>query len=108
MKGDTLAPDQRVLLEEACRIADRLDELDDFLDGRQDAWMRFHSRNEDGSVVTVVIDKALSEARQQAVALKQLLSDLKSAAGKQSPSGKVAGVVNLADFGATRSVKASG
>jgi hypothetical protein len=65
-----------VLLEEACRLADRLDRLDDFLTGRGDVWLRFHARNEDGSVVRVVVDRALSEARQQADTLRGIVADL--------------------------------
>jgi hypothetical protein len=71
-----LSPAEQVLLEEACRLADRLDRLDDFLCGRQDAWLRFHARNEDGSIVRVVVDRALSEARQQADTLRGIVSDL--------------------------------
>lgn len=111
MNGDSLPPAQRVLLEEACRIADRLDTLDDFLDGRRDSWMKFHARNEDGSIVEVVVDKALGEARQQATALKQLIAELRAAGGAAKPApttGKVAGVADLATFAATRSAKATG
>lgn len=79
---------ERVLLEEACRIADRLDQLDDFLRGHEDAWMRFHVRNEDGSIVQVVIDKALSESRQQALALKGLVAELRAARAKQPEETK--------------------
>jgi hypothetical protein len=79
-----LAGGERVLLEEACRIADRCDQLDGFLRGREGAWMRFHARNEDGSIVEVVVDKALSEARQQASTLKALVAELRaSRAGKK-------------------------
>lgn len=71
-----LSPAERVLLEEACRLADRLDRLDDFLAGRGDVWLRFHARNEDGSIVRVVVDRALSEARQQADTLRGIVADL--------------------------------
>jgi hypothetical protein len=83
-EGPKLGPAERVLLEEACRIADRCDQLDDFLRGHEGAWMRFHSRNEDGSIVEVVVDKALGEARQQASTLKALIAELRaSRAGKK-------------------------
>jgi hypothetical protein len=36
-EGPKLGPAERVLLEEACRIADRCDQLDDFLRGREGA-----------------------------------------------------------------------
>src|SRR5262245_39670294 len=58
----------QVVLLEACRLADRLDRLDDYLSGRTDAWLRLHSRNEDATTVEVVVDAALAEARQQALA----------------------------------------
>lgn len=85
-EGPELRPAERVLLEEACRIADRLDKLDRMLDGDEDSWMRLHSANEDGSIVKVVLNNALAEARQQATALKQLLAEL-----RQSRAGAVAG-----------------
>ena len=106
-----LQPGEKVLLEEACRIADRLDKLDKQLRGDEDSWMRFHARNEDGSIVRVVMTGALAEARQQATALKQLLTELRAAGGAGKPAlttGKVAGVADLAAFAATRSAKATG
>lgn len=78
-------PAERVLLEESCRIADRLDKLDAFLSGEADAWIKFRV-SEDASEVTVVIDSALSEARQQANVLKQLVAALRlpdDASGKR-------------------------
>jgi len=76
----TTAPAVRVLIEEACRIADRLERLDAICRGESDVWARF-SVDRDGDEVTVVIDRALSEARQQALALRQLVADIRQAAG---------------------------
>ncbi|MEE3918209.1 hypothetical protein V2I01_04930 [Micromonospora sp. BRA006-A] len=45
-----------MLAEEACRTADRLDVLDRILRGDEDVWMRFRSLNDDGSVVSVVVN----------------------------------------------------
>jgi hypothetical protein len=73
---EALSPPERLLLEEACRAADRLDKLDDFLTGRGDVWLRFRAANEDGSVVRVVVDRALSEVRQQADTLRGIVADL--------------------------------
>lgn len=101
-----LKPGQLVLLEEACRIADRLDRLDAQLDGED--WLRFRV-NDDVTDVTVTVDRVLSEARQQAVALKQLISELRQSSGVQRPGrpqvgsgesgsgspGKAGGVVDL-------------
>lgn len=82
--GEELRPTERVLLEEACRIADRLDRLDAFLTGADDAWLRWQV-DESGTEVTVVVDRALSEARQQQMALKGVLAEL-----RQSRTGTTA------------------
>jgi hypothetical protein len=95
MEGPKLAPLERTLLEEACRLADRLDQLDDFLRGHGDGWLRFHARNEDGSIVQVVVDKALSESRQQALAFKALVAEMRtSARGRQEEPAKEASVLD--------------
>lgn len=82
--GPELRPAERVLLEEACRLADRLDRLDRLLQGDEDAWMRLHAVNEDGSIVKVVVNNVLAEARQQQVALKQILGELRQVQGARS------------------------
>ncbi|MFG3702393.1 hypothetical protein ACGF5C_31600 [Micromonospora sp. NPDC047620] len=85
-EGAALKPAERVLAEEASRTADRLDTLDRILRGDEDAWMRFRSMNEDGTVVAVQINNVLAEARQQQVALKALLAELRtSQAGGAAP-----------------------
>jgi hypothetical protein len=63
-----------VLLEEACRTADRLDRLDGLLAGDLELWSLVDTPN--GSRLEVVIDGALSEARQQGAALLRLLTSL--------------------------------
>ena len=82
--GPRPEPETMILIEEACRIADRLDRLDAFLSGESDRWATFQV-DDDSARVTVVIDRALAEARQQQVALKQLLAEL-----RQSRSGPAA------------------
>lgn len=64
-----------VLLEEACRTADRLDKLDALLQGDVDVWCRLvHDvRTED---YELKIDSALTEARQQQNVLRQLIGSL--------------------------------
>lgn len=82
-KQGALPPMQAVLLLEACRITDRLEKLDRQLAGED--WLRFRV-DDDGTEVTVVIDKPLSEARQQATALKQIMAELRQAsAGSKAP-----------------------
>ncbi|MFI8778236.1 hypothetical protein ACIGH6_14285 [Brachybacterium paraconglomeratum] len=112
-----LDPMQVVLLEEACRCADRLDKLEEKLSGREDAWAHLLSRTDlgdaDDHVIELRIDSALSEARQQQNVFKQLLASLRlpdaagarpqqrgGARGSYSPkkSGTgAANVVSLAD-----------
>lgn len=71
-------PAERVLIAEACRIADRLERLDRQLRGADREWLRLTWRETEGDLI-VTVDKALSEARQQAVALKQLLGEIRQA-----------------------------
>lgn len=91
-----LPPMQAVLLLEACRIADRLDKLDSQLRGED--WLRFDV-DETGAEVTVIVDRVLSEARQQATALKQIVAELRQTTGraKQQPAAdaKGAGIADL-------------
>jgi hypothetical protein len=67
-----------VLIEEAARIADRLDRLDAVLRGDEETWIRLAGDLEDGEV-RVVVDGALAEARQQATALKGIIAELRQA-----------------------------
>lgn len=83
----SLSPTDRVLLEEICRAADRLDKLDALLRGDDAAWVSL-ALGDGGETVTVVVDKLLAESRQQQVAFKQLLSEFRQsvgAAGKSAP-----------------------
>ncbi|SDZ55277.1 hypothetical protein SAMN05216215_109715 [Saccharopolyspora shandongensis] len=94
--GGPLPAMQAVLLLEACRIADRLDKLDAQLRGED--WLRFDV-DETGAEVTVIVDRVLSEARQQATALKQIVAELRQTAGggkaKPAATGKGAGIADL-------------
>jgi hypothetical protein len=64
-----------VLLEEACRTADRLDRLDAVLTGDVESWCRLVLSVRDDEY-ELRIDSALTEARQQAVVLRQLITSL--------------------------------
>ena len=63
-----------MLLEEGCRIADRLDKLDGLLSGGADAWCRI--TEDRGGDLVLSVDSALIEARQQAGVLRLLLAGL--------------------------------
>lgn len=90
-------PLQAANLMEACRIADRLEKLDRHLKGED--WLRFWSRNDDGTRIEVIVDKLLSEAREQATAFRMITADLIKAAGAVKPQpkggGKLASVTAL-------------
>ena len=90
----TLDPSQRILLEEACRTADRLEKLDEKLRGDADSWAHLRTRaesmvyTEDGVEATIdlVVDGALTEARQQQNIFKQLIAAIRledAATGKK-------------------------
>lgn len=70
------------MLLEACRIVDRLDRLDRQLNGGD--WLRFR-RREDELHVIMHVDRALSEAREQATALRGLLTDIERALAGEVP-----------------------
>ncbi|MFJ8818198.1 hypothetical protein [Amycolatopsis thermoflava] len=69
------APLQEAMLLEACRIADRLDKLDASLNG-DGPWLELDPQL-DGRTFVVVVTDALKEARAQAVAFKQLVTELR-------------------------------
>jgi hypothetical protein len=99
----TPSPLHRELLLEACRMADRLEKLDRQLKGED--WLRFWSRNDDGSEVTVYVDKVLAEARELAAQFRQTAEVLVKAAGAVKPvkgGGKLASITALGAAPATR------
>lgn len=73
-----------VLVEEICRCADRLDRLDAIVNGRDRAWLTLDV--DDVGEVTVVVDKVLGEARQQQMAFKALLGELRAIRGASAKS----------------------
>lgn len=67
-----------VLVEEACRLADRLEKLDGLLRGDVDEWCRLQIPRgaDEYDELVVVVNQALAEARQQANALRQIVATL--------------------------------
>ncbi|WP_431976167.1 hypothetical protein [Micromonospora haikouensis] len=78
---------ERVALEEACRVADRLDGLDRILRGEAATWVRLRPTRTAGEV-TVVVDQVLAESRQQAATLTKLLGELRRGRAAGRPAGK--------------------
>lgn len=109
MSGDSLSGGRRVLLEEACRIADRLDRLDALLAGSAEDWMSLVETKGNPDRQEIVIDRPLAEARQQATALKQLIAELRQGvdvSGDQEQGGDI--LDELAAARAKRLADASG
>ena len=78
-----LPPGALVLVEEACRTADRLERLDRALRGNGAEWLRVReSHREAGGDLVLVVNPVLAEARQQQNALRQILATLEVAAAK--------------------------
>lgn len=79
-----------VLVQEACRIADRLDALDDIITGKAEWIELMHFRTKRGSddQIEISFDNVLAEARQQASAFRGLMAQLgagKAGAVKTAP-----------------------
>lgn len=89
LTSQTTSEADLALIEEACRTADRLDKLDRFLDGEHDAWLELARFQDDDNHVVVIVDKAVGEARQLALALKALLQEIRVrlAARPAAPQG---------------------
>lgn len=81
LKVETLSGAARALAEEAVRIKARLDSLDLWISGDHDTWFEVAERWQ-GSP-EIVINAPLVEARQQALALRAVLSELTKIQGVQ-------------------------
>jgi hypothetical protein len=76
-EGRELTAGNAVLAEEACRIKDRLDTLDKLLSGDKATWFSLRDAHREGEdVIHVVVNSVLSEARQQANVLRQIVAGL--------------------------------
>lgn len=77
-----------VLVAEACRAADRLEQLDRLLRGDIEVWARLEAefKSQDRRIV-LALDDALAEARQQQGTLLQLVKMLGLGKATSAPSG---------------------
>jgi hypothetical protein len=75
LASDSVSYAVGVLIVEACRIADRLDELNRCLTGDTNVWLRLTEGRDE--VLEVRVDAAMQEARQQATVLRQLLAEIR-------------------------------
>ncbi|MET8147631.1 hypothetical protein ACIBSW_06860 [Actinoplanes sp. NPDC049668] len=89
--GARFGPLELLLLAEACRTADRLERLDGVIRGKGNEWITLAAELEGRSEVAVVIDAALSEARQQQGRLTSIVAELRlRTTGPAAPTGKPA------------------
>lgn len=72
---DSWSPGERVLLEEACRIVDRLDRFDALISGDMTAWLSIDWPFKD-SPAALVINSVVGEARSSAAELRQIVKQL--------------------------------
>ena len=108
----SLTPAHLVLLEEACRLADRLDWLNSIVV----RWMSpVNADDGDDEPKSADIQGLLAESRQQATALRGLVAEIRQAQkGSAAPSGKPAarsggsGVADLSARIAARRGQATG
>ena len=92
LAAEGLTPSERVLAEEACRLADRCDKLDRILRGDTAEWLKFRLRDVDSDEIVLTVDRVLAEARQQAIALKLILAELRqSRAARTAPPSTTTG-----------------
>lgn len=77
MAGLLLGPTHVLLLERACRKADRLEEMDEARRGR--GWIHLVEVPNTDTVLEVRVDKLMSEIRQTEVALKLDVAELRHA-----------------------------
>lgn len=86
LEGDSLPPLTRLLLEEVCRLADRMDRLDAQLAGREN-WLQAVRMDDSPGEVVITVDNLVSEARQHATSLRGLISELRASMPK-APAGR--------------------
>lgn len=81
---DALAPSldtaRRILLDEACRLTDRLDALARLMAGDGETWAWIRAGRDDDAPSQLVINSAMSEARMTATVLRQIVSELSPSA----------------------------
>lgn len=76
----------RLLLHEACRLADRMETLDRVLRGDVDTWLSFDlPRGDEDQPLKLKIDGALAEARLHVTTLRQVLQNLR----RVRPTGRL-------------------
>ena len=86
MAGLKLGPTHVLTLERLCRMADRLDRLDELLKGGDWLDLAIQRTSTDTTLeVRVTVDRAVGEVRQHEVAMKLLVAELRHAGRPVAP-----------------------
>lgn len=102
-------PAVEVVVDEACRIIDRLAELDGIITGKTEWIQLMHFRvSPSGDSVRVTIDGVLAEARQQAAVLDRLLTKLGVGKADLKKGGVVDPLDEIAARRSARRIRAKG
>lgn len=80
--ADNLPGGHRALVHEACRLADTLDKLDSLIGADASVWATLVF--DDMGQVELSIDSLMSERRQQQLAFKQVMGEIRMAGIKQT------------------------
>jgi hypothetical protein len=76
----------RLMMHEACRLADRMEKLDRILRGDVDTWVTIElPRGDSDEPLRVKVDGALAEARLHVTTLRQVLAQLR----RVRPTGRL-------------------
>jgi hypothetical protein len=80
-------PGARLMLHEACRLADRMEKLDRILRGDVDTWVTIElpRGDDDEQPLRIKVDAALAEARLHVTTLRQVLAQLR----RVRPTGRL-------------------
>ena len=95
--GKTLTEPEIVNLVEACRIADRLEQLNALITGDEDAWLRLKFPRFDEDPIEVLINDPMKEARMHAAALRSLLAPFEVTKAEPTAGEVPSNVANIKD-----------
>lgn len=101
--GRKLTEIEQQNLVEACRIADRLEKLDELVRGDEDAWFRLKLPRTDEGAVEVLINDPMKEARMHAAALRQLIAPFEAVKSDEGTKEVPSNVANIKEAAARKS-----
>ncbi|OJU41812.1 MAG: hypothetical protein BGN97_03675 [Microbacterium sp. 69-10] len=106
--GKNLSEIEQQNLVEACRIADRLEKLDELVRGDEDAWFRLKLPRTDDGVIEVLINDPMKEARMHAAALRQLIAPFEAVKSDEGTKEVPSNVASIKEAAARKGRAAAG